>query len=369
MNLKELIIDKAKKLNIDIIGFTNTDKFNYLENFLEDRFKKGHATEFEENDINLRITPQIHLKDAKSIIAIGISYNIDFKPNIKIKYKGILSKSSWGTDYHVILKDKLLKLANEILEVKEFNYKAFVDTGPLLDREIAKRSGLGWYGKNCIIINEEYGSFIFIGYLITDLDIEKDKEKEENCGDCELCLKACPTGAIYGKYKINTKKCISYLTQTKNKIPYELRNSMGLKIYGCDTCQVVCPKNKGVKKSNKIDFIPKVTNGYIDIEELLNISNRDFKKKYNHISGSWRGKNLLKRNAIIALGNMNNKDSIPLLIKCLNDKSSLIREYAAYSLMKIDKKEGREIIKKAITKDKDELVKCEMEKVIKHFDN
>lgn len=368
MNLKELIIDKAKELNIDIIGITNADKVNYLENFLEDRFNKGYATEFEENDINLRITPQIQLKDGKSIIVIGISYNVDFKSSNNIKYKGRLSKSSWGIDYHVILKDKLLKLANEILEVKEFNYKVFVDTGPLIDREIAKRSGIGWYGKNCSIINEDYGSFIFIGYLITDLDIEKDKEKEENCGECDLCIKACPTGAIYEKYKINTKKCISYLTQTKNKIPYELRDLMGFKIYGCDTCQVVCPKNKGLKKSNNIEFIPKVTNGYIDIEELLNISNRDFKKKYNHISGSWRGKNILKRNAIIALGNMKYKDSIPLLIKCLSDNSSLIREYAAYSLMKIDRKEGKIIIKKSIKKEKDELVKSEMENVIKHFD-
>ena len=117
-----------------------------------------------------------------------------------------------------------------------------MDTGPLVDRNLSYTSGMGYYGKNTLMISEEYGSYFFIGYIITDLDIEKDKILKSQCGSCTRCLKYCPTGALEGPYKLNPKKCISYLTQTKEKIPYELRESMGAKIYGCDTCQDVCPK-------------------------------------------------------------------------------------------------------------------------------
>ncbi|KNF10146.1 epoxyqueuosine reductase QueG [Gottschalkia purinilytica] len=367
MNLKEYIKNKSKDLNIDIVGFTNGEKFSHLDKFLLNRREKKYETEFEEKDIDLRLNPLNTLNEVKTIIVIGISYNVDYETKKRPYLSGRLSKSSLGEDYHNVLKHKMNMLVNEIKKVTDFKYFIGVDTGPLIDRELASKSGIGWYGKNCCIVNDIYGSFIFIGYILTDLDIECDERIKAKCDDCTLCLKACPTNAIGDNYEINARRCISYLTQTKDKIPYELRDKMGTKIYGCDTCQLVCPKNKGITKGKNKDFIPMSTNGYIEIKELFQLSNKEFKEKYGHMAGSWRGKNVLKRNAIIALGNIGDKDSIGLIEQGLKDDSSMIREYAAWALLKIDLDEGTKILKKHILKEKNETVIDEINNLIKYF--
>lgn len=307
MNLRKYIIDKSKELNIDIIGFTNSEPLFGLEEYLQYRKANNLETEFEEEDIKKRIDPSLTLQGCKSIIVIGLSYNVDFDEKPDFGYKGTLSRSSWGMDYHKVLKNKIELLIEEVKKVKEFEYKYFVDTGPLVDRELAYRAGIGYYGKNCSIINEEYGSFIFIGYILTDLEIEDyDKRKENQCGDCDLCLRACPTNALVQPFRLNPKKCISYLTQAKGELNVDLKGKMGIKIYGCDTCQLVCPKNKNVKKSIHEEFIPRITKGIVDIQELLIMTNREFKDKYGHMAGAWRGKKILQRNAINALENQKN---------------------------------------------------------------
>ncbi|EOC99898.1 tRNA epoxyqueuosine(34) reductase QueG [Caldisalinibacter kiritimatiensis] len=367
MNLKDYIIDKAKGIGIDIIGFTDAEPFDEVKEFLIQRKEKGFHTEFEEEDLEKRYNPKLHLPSAKSIIVIGLSYNVDFKLKRDNKLVGRLSKSSWGIDYHKVVKEKIQLLVEEIRKIIDFDYKAFVDTGPLIDRYIAEKSGIGWYGKNCSIINDEFGSFIFLGYILTDLDLQKDNSLKSKCEDCRLCIDACPTNAIQEDYKINATRCVSYLTQTKKRIPYELRDKMGVKIYGCDTCQLVCPKNKNVKKGQIKEFIPHKTSGYLDLLELLKISNKEFKKKYGHISGSWRGKNILKRNAIIALGNIGDKKYLDLIEKQLNDPSPMIREYAAWAILKIDIKRGKELLKQRLQLEKDKEVKEELEKLLKYF--
>lgn len=334
-NLNKYIINKSKELNIDIIRFTHSSPFLDEKEYLLKRRREDRQTEFEEKDIEKRIDPLLTLPSCKSIIVLGISYNINGRENIDYKLKGILSKSTWGIDYHNVLNTKMRSLIKEIKKIKDFEYKCFVDTGPLIDRALAKRSGVGYIGKNCSIINDKYGSFIFLAYILTDLDLSTDGNIEEKCGDCNLCIKACPTGALEGPHKLNPKKCISYLTQTKNDIPIYLREKMGMKIYGCDTCQLVCPKNKLVEKSSHKEFIPRVTKGYMDLEELLLISNREFRNKYGHMAGSWRGKAILKRNAIITLGNRKELKNIDLLRIQLEDPNPMIREYASWAISNI----------------------------------
>lgn len=370
MDLKKYIKEKALEIGLDIIGFCSSEPFYEIKEFLIYRKQKGYETEFEEKDTKLRFNPKEILPSAKTIVAVGLSYNIDYKNNIDKKniFKGRLSRASWGIDYHKVLYKKLELLVDYIKKVKDIEYKIFVDTGPLVDREVAKRAGLGWYGKNCSIINDEYGSFIFIGYIITNLEIAIDKESISKCGDCRLCLNACPTKALEDEYILNSKKCISYLTQTKERIPYELRDKMNTKIYGCDTCQIVCPKNKNIRKGKTKEFIPKVTGGYLDIVEIFKLSNREFKEKYGHIAGSWRGKNILKRNCIIALGNLRDKRALELLTKALEDSSPMIREYSAWALMKIDRKLGKKILLMHLEKERSKDVKEEIHKLINYFD-
>ncbi|HLR34450.1 MAG TPA: tRNA epoxyqueuosine(34) reductase QueG [Tissierellales bacterium] len=370
MDLKEYIMQKSEELNIDVISFTDCSPLGQVKDYIVERKNKGNQTEFEEDNINKRIDPKVTLENCKTIIVLGLSYNIDYHEKVDFKLKGSLSKSSWGIDYHLVLKEKMENLIEEIKKIKDFDYKYFVDTGPLIDREIAKNAGIGYYGKNCSIINDEYGSFIFIGYILTSLDIDfRPVEAKNHCGECTLCFKACPTGALKEPFRLNPKRCISYLTQTKDNIPYELRDKMGVKIYGCDTCQMVCPKNKDVKKGSNEYFIPRETKGCVNIEEILKMSNREFKEKYGKMAGSWRGKNILKRNGIIALGNMKKKEHIETLKSMLeNEASPMIRKYAAWAILNIDKEIAKEIIRETLKNEENESVKTELYKLLKYND-
>ena len=335
MNLKNFIIEKSKQLNIDLIQFTDTLPLYNIETCLKNRVEANLQTEFEDEDIQRRIDPKLTFPGCKSIIVLAITYNVDYNKKSEDGLLGTLSKSTWGRDYHKVLKEKIDGLILEIKAVTDFNYKAYVDTGPLIERELAYKSGIGYYGKNCSIINEDYGSYIFLGYIMTDLIIQSDEgKKESQCGECDLCIRACPTNALEA-YKLNPKKCVSYLTQTKNKIPLEYRGKMAYKIYGCDTCQAVCPKNKQVKMSTHDEFIPYITNGNVDIIELIHMSNREFKNKYGSMAGSWRGKNVLKRNAIIALGNMKDKDNAHILKEIRLEKNDFMIDYIDWALENI----------------------------------
>lgn len=336
MDIKSYIKDKSKELNIDVIGFTDALPLVNIKDYLYNRQAENKKTEFEEDDINKRIDPILTLPSCKSIIVIGISYNVDYKGKPDYRLKGSLSKSSWGLDYHRVLKNKMELLIDEIKKIKDFEYLYFADTGPLVDRELARKAGIGYYGKNCSIINKEYGSYIFLGYILTNLDIEPNRDPSgSECGDCDLCIRACPTKALEAPFTLNPKRCISYLTQTKDSISIELREKMGIKIYGCDTCQKVCPKNKGIIYSQHQEFMPDITKGAVNLEEILQISNKDFKKKYGAMAGSWRGKNILKRNAIIALGNMKSRENLQYLIKELDNDSAQIAKYAAWAILNI----------------------------------
>ena len=369
---KEYIISKSKEIGIDIVGFTNANEFEELRNFLELRRKKQYQTEFEELDIEKRISPKKILETGKSIIVIGVPYyidTIDSNGHRDYNLKGKLSKSSLGLDYHIILKDKMEKLIESIKEeYDDFEYATGVDTTPLIDRYLAKKSGVGWYGKNSNIINHSYGSFIFIGYIITNLEIEEDLESTVKCENCDICIRSCPVGAIKPNNELDAKRCISYLTQTKNEINYNLRDKMGDSIYGCDICQMVCPKNDNIINNSKPILDSKKLLNRIDIEELFQMSNREFKQKYGDMAFSWRGKNIIKRNGIIAIGNLKRQADIKFLEQALTDKSSMIRKYVAWALLKIDKNIGLKILENHKVVEKDPLVKEEIEKLKDYFE-
>lgn len=322
MSLYNNLLEFAKKENI-IAGVGSAVPFYELKAILENT-----EVPFVSYSIKERTEPAITMSGAKSIVAIGLSYNVVYTKIKDNKLRGNMSAGAVGIDYHIIVKEKLQKLKNEIIPNSEV--KIFVDTGPLSDRAVALRCGLGTRGKNGSIINSKIGGMFFIGYMLTDVDYENWQRKEGKyiyCGDCDRCIKACPNNAINNGV-CDYKKCIAYLSQKKGELTYEEYKSMGKQIYGCDICQRVCPYNSS-------SIAVENERAYPDIEELLTMSNKEFKSVYGNTAAGWRGKKTLQRNALIALGNMKSKNALTLVEKFLYNESIELKMAAEYAFNKI----------------------------------
>lgn len=291
MNYKITILDYCKSLGLDTVGFSRCRKFNELKLYFEDRKKRGLENEFEENDIEKRINPFLYMEDGKTIISIAFPYLFDFNFAEGIHF----SKYTKGRDYHIVVSEYLKKICGFIERLGgEAIY--FVDSNALPERYIATQCGVGFVGKNNTIITEKYGSYVFLGEIITNLYMQEDKPLKSRCGECDICQKVCPTGAIMGNNIPN--KCLSYITQKKD-IEDEWFSKLQGRIFGCDTCQRGCPYNKEVSFSSIEKFKPYDFMEKADLEELINIDKKSFKEKYSETSCGWRGKNILQRNAII----------------------------------------------------------------------
>ena len=319
MNIKEEIINLAKDIGISKIGFTTADDFDYLEKSLRLSVEEGRNSGFEHKNIEERIKPKLSLASAKTIISIAVAYPHKLKQQPqKTSYKrGKFTPNSWGLDYHYVLQDKLDRLARGIEELTaDFEYKGMVDTGALVDTAVAQRAGIGFIGKNGLVISKEFGSYMFLGELITNLDIEPDQPVDYGCGDCNRCVTACPTSCLIGDGSMNAKRCLSFQTQDKGVMDLEFRKKIKTVIYGCDICQICCPYNKGLDNPLATEIDPDLS--HPELLPFLELSNGQFKEKFGHVAGSWRGKNILQRNAIIALANANDRSAIPKMLEIID---------------------------------------------------
>lgn len=375
--LKEEIIAYSIEIGIDKIGFTTAEPFEALRKRLYQQRALGYQSGFEEKDIEKRTHPQDLLEGAKTIISIALAYPTRMNERAvgtKENRRGIFCRASWGVDYHYLVKDKLQKLEAFILKMApEAHTKLMVDTGELSDRAVAERAGIGWVGKNTNLITPEYGSFVYLGELLMDLEIEPDNPMDNQCGDCRICIDRCPTQAIVQGGQLNANKCIAYLTQTKELVPEPYRKSIGNRLYGCDTCQQVCPYNRGVDFHHHQEMEPEPDLVKPKLKPLLKISNREFKERFGPLSGSWRGKKPIQRNAIIALGNFKDETAVFDLVESLSkDPRPAIRGTAAWSLGKIATKDNVSIrmsiitaLEKAELLEKDSVVLVEIENALK----
>lgn len=372
--LKEEVIAYSKTIGIDKIGFTTADPFTELKNRLIRQQELGYQSGFEEPDIEKRVTPAMLLPEPRSIISIALAYPSKMKVRIegrKGERRGFFSRASWGLDYHHILRDRLKKLEAFILEkVPEARLKSMVDTGELSDRAVAVRAGIGWSGKNCAVMTPEFGSYVYIGEMITSLPFAADTPMEDQCGSCTACIDACPTGALVQGGQINAQRCIAFLTQTKAVIPEEFRDKIGNRVYGCDSCQTSCPVNKGkdFHFHEEMEADPETAKPLL--RPMLKMSNREFKNRFGPVAGSWRGKRPIQRNAIIALAHFKDESAIPDLLGVLeNETSSVLKETAAWALGKIGSPEAVEALEKAAKSEVDLVVKSEINKSLLKLKN
>ncbi|RSL30523.1 tRNA epoxyqueuosine(34) reductase QueG [Salibacterium salarium] len=370
--LKEKIIAYSKEIGIDKIGFTSTDPFLTLKDRLIEQQRLNYQSGFEEPDIDKRVTPKRLLPEAKTIIAIALAYpsKLENAPkSTKGDRRGLFCRASWGEDYHRVLQDRLDKLEAYIAElVPEARCQSMVDTGELSDRAVAERAGIGWSGKNCAIITPEFGSYVYLGEMITTLSLEPDNEITDQCGTCNKCVDACPTDALVQGGQLDANKCIAFLTQTKDFLPERYRKKIGNRLYGCDTCQTVCPENKGMDHHNHEEFEPDPEVVKPQLLPLLTISNREFKEKYGPIAGSWRGKKPIQRNAVIALGTYKAEEGVETLVYLLNnDPRPVIRGSAAWSLGQIATDEAVQALEHAHRQETSEKVIEEIDYMLEEF--
>ncbi|MED1470364.1 tRNA epoxyqueuosine(34) reductase QueG [Bacillus salipaludis] len=364
---KEELIAYSKEIGIDKIGFTTAAPFTELKDRLIRQQELGFQSGFEEPDIEKRVNPSLLLEEPRSIIAIALAYPSKMKIRLvskKGERRGIFSRASWGRDYHHILRDRLKKLEAFILEkVPDARVKSMVDTGELSDRAVAERAGIGWSGKNCAVITPEFGSYVYLGEMITSIPFEPDTPIEDQCGTCTKCLEACPTGALVQGGQINAQRCISFLTQTKGLIPDEFREKIGNRVYGCDSCQTACPANKGkdFHFHEEMETNPEVEKPLLT--PILKMSNREFKNKFGHLSGSWRGKKPIQRNAMIAIAHFKDETAVPDLVEVLqNEQSPVMKGTAAWALGKIGGESAYIALEKARKTETDIEVQQEIEK-------
>lgn len=367
--LKEELIQYAKEIGVDKIRFANADTFDSLKDRLILHESLGYLSGFEEPDIEKRTNPSLLLPKAKSIVAIALAYPSKMKDaprSTKDARRGIFCRASWGTDYHVVLKKKL-DMLEEFLRSKhvDIRTKSMVDTGELSDRAVAERAGIGFSAKNCMIITPEFGSYVYLAEMITNVPFEPDEKIEDQCGTCNKCVDSCPTGALVNPGQLNSQRCISFLTQTKGFLPDEFRSKIGNRLYGCDTCQTVCPINKGKDFHLHPEMEPDPEIAKPLLKPLLTISNREFKEKYGHVSGSWRGKKPIQRNAILALAHFKDTSALPVLIELMHkDPRPVIRGTAAWAIGKIGDDQQLPELEKALERESDEEAKEEIVKGI-----
>ncbi len=329
--------------------------------------------------------PQQLLPGARSIISLGLSYFTAGEPSYEdlgLKedsgLKGRTARYASGQDYHRVMKARMKAFVQTLSERLDASVDArwYVDDGPMLDRAAAFRSGLGWFGKNTNILTPSHGSWVFLGQVVTNLDLSPDQPLAKSCGTCTLCIEACPTGAIIEPYVLDNPRCISHLTiENRGAIPTEFRAAMDDWVFGCDICQDVCPVNR--KAAPALAPIPMLNpqiggtdnagsthfgeTGLLDLAEILQMTEDDFRAKFAN-SPVKRAKLIgLQRNACVALGNSGDREAAPVLLAALGHAESLIRGHAAWALGQVDTAPARQGLEEALWIETDSWVKQEIE--------
>ncbi len=316
--------------------------------------------------------PSHVLHGARSVLMLAFPYRTA-EPDAPQPTHGRVSRYAWGADYHELMRTRLRALSDLLSDllsarVPSAKVRTVVDTAPLLEREFAQLAGMGWIGKNTLLLNKYSGSWFFLAALLTDVELVYDSPHEtDHCGTCRACLDACPTDAFVDAYVLDARKCISYLTiESRQPIPRELREAVGQWLFGCDVCQEVCPWNHRAPHAEELALWPH--NGTaLDLIELFELDEAQFRARFRH-TPLWRPKRRgLLRNAAIVLGNQSQNHAetpfavLNALTRGLNDDESLVRGAAAWALGRYDTPESRSALLARLAQEPDAEVRAEIE--------
>lgn len=365
MSIKaETVKELAATAGITQIGITDAKPLRHMEEHLKHRITEGRLTRFEERDPLLRLSAHHLMNQCRSIIILGMPYSQPEQelPWPKQEPRGLVARCARNIDYHLVVISKAKQLV--ALIEKELgtalNYKILCDRSPLLERELARKAGLGWIGKNCILINKTFGSYSCLATILLDLELKYDLPLQQSCLNCTSCLSSCPTQAIEEPFTLYPGRCLSYLTQLSGIFPREMRPMLKNKIYGCDCCQESCPFNKESKTSRFPEYAFQLFPANPLLLPLLRMTRREYDLTIGLTSAGWRGKTTMQRNVIIALGNIQDSIAVKPLTGILeNDPRPVMRLHAAWALGRIGGPRAPLILDKVRSKDPDAATRRE----------
>jgi epoxyqueuosine reductase len=343
--LKVALAQQARALGFDCTGVTDPGAIaqagKYFHEFIE---TGGHGDmEWLAANPQRRSDPRELWSDVRSVIMLGVNYgpNEDPLAILRERSRGAISVYAQGDDYHDVIKKRLKSLARWLAAEASCEVKVFVDTAAVMEKPLAQAAGLGWQGKHTNLVSREFGSWLFLGAIFTDLDLPRDQADADHCGSCQACLDICPTKAFPSPYKLDARRCISYLTiESKGPIPREFRKAIGNRIYGCDDCLAVCPWNKFAKAGHETKLLPREQLRAPGLASLSRLDDAAFRSLFAKSPVKRIGRDRFLRNVLIAIGNSNDTGLAMEAQRMLTDASPLVRGAAVWALSQLLEREA-----------------------------
>jgi epoxyqueuosine reductase len=338
--LKDMVLREARELGFDAVRVTSPDATaaagGRFAAFL-DAGRHGDmgwlATNADRRRSPTRLWPEV-----RSIVMLGMSYAPETNPLDALDHpeRGAISVYAQGKDYHDILKGKLKQLASHLATSSGADVKVFVDTAPVMEKPLAAAAGLGWQGKNTMLVSREHGSWLFLGAIFTTAELPPDTPEDDHCGSCRRCLDVCPTAAFPAPYQLDARRCLAYLSiEHKGHIPVEFRRPMGNRIFGCDDCLAVCPWNKFAATAREARFHARPETDNPPLAELLKLDDAAFRTRFAGTPVKRTGRDRFLRNVLIAAGNSGDESLLPRIEALLGDNSPLVRAMAVWAMRQL----------------------------------
>ena len=331
--LKQALQESARELGFDIVGIVTPDSIPLAAERLRQFLAEGAHGDMEwmQTTAQRRGDPHALWPQARSIIMLGLSYARDGDPLtiLQRRDRGAISVYAQGADYHDVIKPRLKVLARWLTAQAGGEVKVFVDTAAVMEKPLAAAAGLGWQGKHTNLVSRQFGSWLFLGAIFSTLELPPDPPEQDHCGSCRACLDICPTGAFPAPYRLDARRCISYLTiEHKGSIPRELRASIGNRIYGCDDCLAVCPWNKFAQATRDTKLALRDELNAPRLRDLVRLDDAAFRRTFAKTPVKRTGRDRFVRNVLIAIGNSE---------RLLSDRSPLVRAAAVWALGRLDR--------------------------------
>jgi len=343
-DLKAALASQARALGFDCVGVTSPDAIAEAAGHFRAFLDTGAHGEMDWLAANpeRRADPRVLWPAVRSVIMLGVNYGPDENPLaiLESRTSGAISVYAQGDDYHDLIKKRLKALARWLVATSGGEVKVFVDTAAVMEKPLAQAAGLGWQGKHTNLVSREFGSWLFLGAIFTTLDLPRDAADTDHCGSCQACIDICPTSAFPAPYKLDARRCISYLTiESKGAIPHEFRKAIGNRIYGCDDCLAVCPWNKFAQEGREAKLAARKDLRAPSLDELARLDDATFRARFTKSPVKRIGRDRFVRNVLIAIGNSGDGTLAREAKRLLNDDSPLVRGAAVWALSQLLRRE------------------------------